>query len=144
MSRDVTPGHFILIHWPAWTAERIMPRMTTKPTTIAAYFASLTPETREILTDVQSAIHQVIPDGEDVISYDIPTIKVDGKPVIYYSAWSDHIAIYPLPRDEKLAEEIGPFVHGKGTLRFDLGKPIPLPLIKHVAQALLAERGKNG
>ena len=47
----------------------------------------------------------------EAISYQIPTFKLDGKPLIYVAAWKNHIAVYPIPDgDEELATRHRPAI----------------------------------
>jgi uncharacterized protein YdhG (YjbR/CyaY superfamily) len=40
---------------------------------------------------------------------------------------------------EVLGDELKPYVTGKGTIRFDADKPIPVALVKKIVNARLAE-----
>ncbi len=74
-----------------------------------------------------------MPDGEETISYQIPTVKLHGKYVVYFSGWKSHISVYPLPSgDEAFERDIAPYKAGKGTAKFPLNKPIPYDLIKRM------------
>ena len=82
-----------------------------------------------------------MPSAGEKISYQIPTITLDGTPLMYFSGWKAHIALYPIPPlDDTLAAAIAPYRSGKGTLKFPLNKPIPYDLITHLTQAFLAAR----
>ncbi len=79
-----------------------------------------------------------VPGGEEVISYQIPTIKIDGKAVVYYAAWKSYISIYPVhPLDEPLESEVSRYRSGKDTVRLPLDEPMPFDLIGRVVEALL-------
>ena len=55
---------------------------------------------------------------------------MDGKALMYFSGWKQHVAVYPVPPvDDELAQAIAPYVSGKGTLKFPLNQPIPYELI---------------
>jgi uncharacterized protein YdhG (YjbR/CyaY superfamily) len=96
---------------------------------------------RSVLEEVRRTIREVVPDGDETISYQIPTVKLDGKALIHFAAWKHHLSIYPVPAgDEAFARELAPYLAAKGTLKFSYDGPIPYPLIKRVAQALLAQR----
>lgn len=111
--------------------------------TVDDYLESLPPETRARLEEVRAAIRRAVPGGDEVISYGIPTFKLDGRYVVYFAGWKRHISIYPIPPlDDELAERIGPYEAGRGTLRFPLDKPIPLDLVESVARRLVEARGQ--
>jgi uncharacterized protein YdhG (YjbR/CyaY superfamily) len=109
--------------------------------TVEAYLASFPDEVRPILERVRTTIQAAVPRAEETISYDIPTFKVDGKPVVYFAGWKHHVSVYPIPdADERLEEELAPFRAEKGTLKFPLGRPIPYELIGRAASLLAAQR----
>ncbi|GAB2638572.1 iron chaperone [Kribbella swartbergensis] len=112
-----------------------------KFTSVDEYIASFPADVQEVLEEVRRTVHAVIPDAGEKISYQMPTITLDGKPLLYFSAWKDHISIYPIPPvDDALAADIAPYRSGKGTLKFPLTKPIPYNLITHLTQAFLTAR----
>ena len=105
------------------------------------YIASFPPDVRDVLQEVRRTIHEVVPDAGEKISYQIPTITLDGKALMYFSGWKSHIAVYPIPPlDDALAADIAPYRSGQGTLKFPLTKPIPYPLITRLTQAFLTAR----
>ena len=109
--------------------------------TINEYIASFPPEVEERLELVRQAVLSRVPGAEETISYQIPTIKVDGKYLLYFAGWKNHIALYPVPEfDGALEREVAPYRAAKGTLRFPLGEPTPYPLIESIAAALLTNR----
>ncbi|MEU4294642.1 DUF1801 domain-containing protein [Kribbella sp. NPDC026596] len=106
------------------------------------YIASFPVEVREVLEEVRRTIHAVVPGAGEKISYQIPTITVDGKSLLYFSGWKEHISVYPIPPvDDALAAAIEPYRAGKGTLKFALKDPVPYDLITRLTQAFVAARG---
>jgi uncharacterized protein YdhG (YjbR/CyaY superfamily) len=96
-----------------------------------------------ILEQVRQAIHNALPDADEVISYNIPTFKVGGRPVIYFAGWKSYISLYPVPPvDEATEKRLEPYRAAKSTLRFPLAKPLPYDLIGRLAG--LAERRIKG
>jgi uncharacterized protein YdhG (YjbR/CyaY superfamily) len=109
--------------------------------TVDAYLASFPEEVRAILEQVRTTIRAAVPGAEETISYDIPTFKVDGRPVVYFAGWKHHVSVYPIPEvDEALEGELAPFLAAKGTLKFPLDRPIPYELIGRAAGLLAAQR----
>lgn len=108
---------------------------------VAEYLAGLPDETAARLTDALDAARRAVPGAGDRISYGIPTITLDDRPIVHVAAWKKHLSLYPTPvGDDSLASELAPHVAGKGTLRFPLAEPLPLDLIQRTVAALLAER----
>jgi uncharacterized protein YdhG (YjbR/CyaY superfamily) len=84
-----------------------------------------------------------VPKAEEKISYQIPTFALDGRYLVYFAGWKNHISVYPLPEaDEAFERELAPYKSGKGTVKFPLNKPIPYDLIGRLA-ALLAEQRRS-
>ena len=82
-----------------------------------------------------------MPGAGEKISYQMPTVTVEGKPVVHFAGWKSHISLYPAPEgDDDLTRELTPYVAGKGTLKFPLNRPIPYELIERVASRLYEER----
>lgn len=112
-----------------------------KFTSVDQYIGSFPPDVQEVLQEVRRTIRGVVPDAGEKISYQIPTITLDGKALLYFSGWKEHIALYPIPPvDDALAQEIEPYRSGKGTLKFPLKKPIPYDVITRLTQAFVASR----
>ena len=81
----------------------------TKPETVEEYHAALPEAVRTKCEQLRKTIKKVIPQAEETISYDMPTFKLNGRAVVYYAAWKEHIGLYPdslrLPLDEPLPVE---------------------------------------
>jgi len=109
--------------------------------TIDEYIASFPRDVQRTLESVREAIRAAVPDTTERISYGIPTFALDGKYVVYFSGWKEHVSVYPIPEaDPALGRELKPHMAGKGTLKFPLAQPMPLDLIARVAARLLEQR----
>ena len=51
------------------------------------YIASQPDAIRPILGQVRDAIRKAVPEADAVISYKIPTYKLQGEPVLYFAGW---------------------------------------------------------
>lgn len=111
------------------------------------YIASFPDEVQSVLQNLRFQIKKSLPGCEEIISYQIPCFKLNGKYVIYFAAFKSHISLYPIPPGSKTFQnKIAPFVKGKGTISFSLNKPLPKDLIseivKHALEANLQRTGK--
>jgi uncharacterized protein YdhG (YjbR/CyaY superfamily) len=105
------------------------------------YIASFPDETRDVLIRIRRTLHEAVPGAAEKISYQIPTLTVDGKPVVHFAGWAKHVSVYPLPEgDEALVADLAPYRSGPGTAKFPLNKPIPYDLIDRIATFLVLER----
>ena len=119
--------------------------MAGKFSTVDDYIGSFPPPVREVLERVRRTIHDAVPESGEKISYQIPTITLDGKYLVYFAAWKRHLAVYPVPGGDKAFEaEIAPYQEAKGTLRFPFAEPIPFELIGRAAQRLKAQGASAG
>jgi len=89
-----------------------------------------------VLAEVRSTIHAALPEAEDAISYNMPTLMIGGRRIVHYAGWKKHVSLYPMPGDEDLATDLAPYAAGKGTLKFPLDQPVPHDLIARVVQRL--------
>lgn len=118
----------------------------TKYTSVTEYIASHPPKTRSVLRKVRGAIRKALPKSEEVISYQIPAYKLNGRVVIYFAGWKDHYSIYPAQRRLVAAfkDRLEPYeVNNKGTIRFPLSKPVPVGLIGAIARFRAKEVTEN-
>ncbi len=102
--------------------------------TVDEYNKSFSGEVEDILKKISTMGRELIPDAEEVISYGIPTLKLNGKYVIYYAANKNHFSLYPIPEgDAEFNKKIKPHIKGKGTIQFQYkDQPIPYDLVKEV------------
>ena len=105
------------------------------------YLGSLAPEVCTALEEVRATIHDALPEGEDAISYNMPTLMLGDRRIVHYAGWKKHVSLYPAPEaDGDLQREMAPYATGKGTLRFPLDEPIPHGLIARIVQRLSDDR----
>jgi uncharacterized protein YdhG (YjbR/CyaY superfamily) len=115
--------------------------MPNQFTTIDDYISSFPEDIQGILTEVRRRIRKAAPTTEETISYQMPTITLDGKHLVYFAAWKHHISVYPIPPvDEPLEQEVAPYRAARSTVKFPLGKPIPYSLIERLAKLLVRRR----
>jgi uncharacterized protein YdhG (YjbR/CyaY superfamily) len=114
------------------------------------YIASKPKAVQSILKRVRSTIRKAVPAAEEVISYQLPTYKLNGRPVIYFAGWKQHYSLYPAndPVVAALKDELAPYEVSKGTIRFPLSEPVPVNLIERIAkfrakQLTMPERAKG-
>jgi uncharacterized protein YdhG (YjbR/CyaY superfamily) len=123
----------------------------TKPKNIDEYIATFSPEVQTILKRIRRTIHDVAPDAQETISYQIPAFRLNGT-LVYFAAFKNHIGFYPpVSGDARLEKAISPYAGEKGNLRFPLDQPIPYGLIERIVKlrvkqnlAKAAARGKRG
>jgi uncharacterized protein YdhG (YjbR/CyaY superfamily) len=123
-----------------------MKEVRTRPTTIAEYIAGFPRPVQLVLKRVRSSVRKALPQGDESISYGIPTYKLNGRPVIYFAGLKQHYSIYPANARLVAAfkRELAPYeFNGKGTIRFPLDKPVPTTLIEHIATSLVKDASRK-
>jgi uncharacterized protein YdhG (YjbR/CyaY superfamily)/predicted RNase H-like HicB family nuclease len=110
----------------------------TKYNTVDEYLAKQPVSTREVLETVRKAIRKAVPLADEVISYQIPAFKVDGRAVVYFAGWKEHFSLYPVtaPVLAKFKTELARYEVSKGTVRFPLSEPVPVKLIERISRVL--------
>lgn len=112
----------------------------TNFTSVDEYIKCFPGDVQKILMSVRNAIKEVIPDAEESISYQIPVFKLNGKVIIYFAGWVNHLSVYPKPRGNgELNKQLAKFKGGKGTIQFPIDKPVPLSLIKKIVKLRVKE-----
>jgi uncharacterized protein YdhG (YjbR/CyaY superfamily) len=108
---------------------------------------------RRALKVMRAALRKAVPGAEEVISYGIPALRKDGRIVVFFAAWKEHCALYPVTGKLIAAfkGELAPYeLTHKGTVRFPLDQPVPAGLVGRIAkyragelaQAMMAKRTK--
>jgi uncharacterized protein YdhG (YjbR/CyaY superfamily) len=112
------------------------------------YIASKPEKVQSTLKQVRSAIRKAVPGAEEGISYQLPTYKLNGLPMIYFAGWKQHWSLYPAggPLVAMFKDELAPYQVSKGTIRFPLSEPVPVKLIERIAkfrakQVTMLDRG---
>ena len=106
-----------------------------KPTTIAQYIASFEGDTKTRLAVLYKTIKTEIPDAEQLISYGLPTFKMNGRPVIYFGGFAHHIGLYATPDGHAEFEgELAKYKRGKGSVQFPDDRPLPLDLVRRITR----------
>ncbi|MES2209816.1 MAG: DUF1801 domain-containing protein [Chloroflexota bacterium] len=115
----------------------------TKPATVDAYMAALPEHMRAALADLRATIRSAAPDAVEVIAYDMPAYRWNGKFVVSFSAFTNHWSLFPASGAvmAALGDVLRPHHSGRATLRFDPAKPIPAAIVRDIVRIRLAEVG---
>ena len=111
---------------------------------IDEYIATFPKDAQKILAELRGTIRAVAPAAVEKISYGIPTFTLNGKYLIYFAGWKNHISIYPIPTGtDAFNKQLSKYVEGKGTLKFPIDQPLPLKLISRIVKYRVAENSKR-
>ncbi|GHB62515.1 iron chaperone [Persicitalea jodogahamensis] len=78
---------------------------TGKPKNIDEYIAGFPEDTQQLLGQIRSRIKAAAPDAAGKISYGMPTFTLNGKSLVHFAAFKNHIGFYPTPAGVKSFEE---------------------------------------
>lgn len=102
---------------------------------VKEYIAKFPKEVQKILEQLRQTIRKAAPEAEESISYAMPAFKLNGKPLIYFAGYENHIGLYATPSGHAAFEkELSKYKQGKGSVQFPLGEPIPLDLISRIVK----------
>ena len=96
---------------------------------------------RAVLQQVRDTIAEALPGSDEVIKYGIPTFLVDGKAVIGFDGFKAHNSIFPYSGsfNTLMKEELASYTKTKGSIHFDLNKPMPKTLIRKIIKVRLRQ-----
>ncbi len=111
-----------------------------KYTSINEYISTLPENAQNAMGEIIATIKAKVPNAEEHISYNMPAFKVNGEYFVHFSAWKNHIGMYPIPAgNEAFQKQIEPYRSAKSSLNFPLDKPMPIKLIEKVIKFRIAE-----
>lgn len=108
---------------------------------VRAYLAAQPAAVRKELLKLQTAIRSAAPGAVEWFSYGVPGFRLDGKPLAWYGGWKAHTSLYPITAGMRKANdaELDNYETSKGTVRFPLGKPLPVAFVKRLVKARVSE-----
>jgi uncharacterized protein YdhG (YjbR/CyaY superfamily) len=110
-------------------------------TTIDDYIATFPKEIQAVLEQVRQAIRHAAPQAVETISYGMPTFDLNGKHLVFFAGWKQHLSLHPLPAgDAAFQQELARYKRAKGTIQFPFEKPIPYDFIEHIVTLLMREK----
>ena len=103
--------------------------------TIDEYISNFSPEIQEKLIKLRKAIREAAPDAREKIGYRMPTFTLDGKNLVHFAAFDNHIGFYPTPSGiETFKQELSAYKGAKGSVQFPMDMPIPYELVSRIVR----------
>ena len=114
-------------------------RMAAK--TIDDYISAASDRARPVLKKIRAIVRKAAPDATEAISYGIPTFKLDGRVLVHFAAFKNHIGLYPpVKGDARIEKATAQYAGEKGNLRFPLDEPIPYDLIERIVKVKVRQK----
>ncbi len=113
------------------------------PKSIDEYISAQPLNIQPLLEQIRQAIRESAPDAEETISYQMPAFKQNGI-LVWFGAFKNHIGFFPkVSAMEAFKEQLKPYKTSKGTVQFQINKPVPLDLIKEIVRFRVREESKE-
>jgi uncharacterized protein YdhG (YjbR/CyaY superfamily) len=104
---------------------------------VQAYLAALPAPARREMQKLRRAIRAAAPKAVEGFSYRIPCFRLNGRPLVWYAAFKNHVSMYPMGLAHAAA--LKGYETSTGTIRLSLTNPPPAALVRRLVQARIAE-----
>jgi uncharacterized protein YdhG (YjbR/CyaY superfamily) len=114
---------------------------TTGRKQVEAYLASVPADARKALQRLRRTIKAAAPEAEEGLSYGLPALRLDGRPLVCYSAAKAHCSFFPMSPAVIRAHmaDFKGYSTSKGTIRFGPDKSLPASLVRKLVRARVVE-----
>ncbi|MBP6855068.1 MAG: DUF1801 domain-containing protein [Candidatus Pacebacteria bacterium] len=109
---------------------------------ITEYIKDVPKEHQEYVKTMRELVKKIVPKGEEVIRYGMPTMQIGGKNLIHYAAMKGHFGFYPAPSGIiafKSELDKACIEYSKGCIRFPYNEPLPVSLITKIIKFRVKE-----
>ena len=108
--------------------------------TVDKYIKTFPENVQIILKQIRSTIKENAPEAEESIAYKMPAYKTNGRPLVYFAGFKNHIGFYATPTGHtQFEKELSKYKQGKGSVQFPLDKPMTLTLIARIVKFRVEE-----
>jgi uncharacterized protein YdhG (YjbR/CyaY superfamily) len=103
--------------------------------TMDEYIAMFPKNIQDILEKLRCTIRESAPKSKETINYGIPTFKLNGKNLVHFAAFKNHIGFYPTPSAIiAFKKDLTPYKQAKGSVQFPTDKPLPFNVVKKIVK----------
>ena len=104
------------------------------------YLREIDEPKRSTLEALRRTILEIVPDAEQLISYEVPAFRVDGRIVAGFGSFKDHLSYLPFSGSvlPALASELEGYTMTKSALHFAVDRPLPKTLVRKLIAVRLA------
>jgi uncharacterized protein YdhG (YjbR/CyaY superfamily) len=118
----------------------------TTPTSVEDYLANIPNDALSALENLRRSIKKVVPEATEVISYQIPTFRYNGRMLVAYSAHKNHCSLHLMSKSlmSVYKEELQSYDTTKASIHFTLEHPLPAALVNKLIKARINENEARG
>lgn len=111
------------------------------PSSVDDYLAALPDERRAAMEGLRRTIRAAAPDASEVIAYQMPALRLDGRFLVSYAAFKRHYSLFPASEAvvSELGDDVASYLAGRGTIRFPAAAPIPFGLVARIVAIRVRE-----
>ncbi len=114
-----------------------------KSSDIDNYIKNFPKDIQHILNKVRNTIKKAAPNADEVISYGIPTFRLNGN-LVHFGGFKKHVGFFPAPSSIiKFKKELSKYKMSKGSVQFSFEEPIPFDLIYRITKFRVIENLKK-
>jgi uncharacterized protein YdhG (YjbR/CyaY superfamily) len=107
---------------------------------VEVYIKTFPENVQQLLKQIRATIKENAPGAIESIAYGMPAYKMNGKPLVYFAGFKQHIGFYATPSGHtEFEKELSAYRQGKGSVQFPLDKPIPFDLIGRIVAFRMQE-----
>lgn len=113
---------------------------TTTSNNIDEYIGGFSGEVRSRLDKMRATIRKAAPDAVETINYGMPTFKLNGRNLVHFAAFKNHIGFYPAPSGiDEFKEALSRYKGAKGSIQFQHEEPLPFDLVIRIVKYRVKE-----
>jgi uncharacterized protein YdhG (YjbR/CyaY superfamily) len=113
----------------------------TAPKSVEDYLESIPENARGALENLRKIIKKAVPDAVEIISYQIPTFKHNGKGLVAYYAHKNHCSLHLMSKSlmSVYKEELKSYDTTKASIHFTLEHPLSAALVNRLIKERINE-----
>ncbi|HEY3725593.1 MAG TPA: DUF1801 domain-containing protein [Solirubrobacteraceae bacterium] len=107
------------------------------------YLSAVDEPNRSTLETLRRTILEIVPEAEQVISYQVPAFRVGGQTVAGFAAFKNHLSYLPFSGSvlPQLADELDGYSMTSSSLHFTPDRPLSRALVQKLITVRLAKAG---
>lgn len=113
---------------------------------VGSYMAALPEDQRRSLQQLRLTLMAAAPGAIDAISYSMPALRLNGRVLVYYAAFKNHLSLFPASGAviDRLRDQLGSHAVTKGTIHFTPDDPLPPELVRRIVALRIEELATRG